>query len=98
MLAIWGVADDSHVVGIKEDLDKLEDLIPATVLDMEHPVDSVLDSDTFSGVLEGLVDNVVKEQVEESWSKDASLSDTVVDTEWFGSLTVGFDSASGVGV
>ena len=37
---------------------------------------------TFVQILECQANYMVKEEIEDCWSEDASLSDTVVDVEW----------------
>ena len=62
--ALRGLTDDGHVVGIKEDLDKLEELVGAVGHDVELAVDGVLESNTFVDAEQSLTDDVVEEEIE----------------------------------
>ena len=61
-------------------------------------INGVFDDDTFIEVTQGEANDVVEEQVEESWSEDAALAYTVVGSEWVRDHTIGFDGGARVGV
>jgi len=77
-------------------LDELVEFIAATMFDVEFAVDDVLEGDSFVDVAEGFVDHVVKGEVEECWSKNTTLTDTVVDAERLRDAAVSLSSGSGV--
>ena len=52
------------------------------VWDVEFIVHHILDGHPFVQILECQTDYMVKEEIEECWSEDAALLNTVVDVEW----------------
>ena len=93
-----GVADDSHVVSIQEDLEEEVDLAATNGGDAKLAINSVSKSYTIGGVGKGKANNVVKENCEESGGEDASLTYAIVRDEGFGEAAVGADRGVRVGV
>ena len=76
-----GITDDGHVVSVQENLNKVKELIGAAMDYVELSVNDVTDGDAFIAVLDGLVDDVIEEEVEECWGEDTPLADAIVDVE-----------------
>lgn len=86
-----GVADNSHVIRIKEDLEKEVELARADRSDTKLAIDSVAENHTVGGVGEGNANDVVKEDCKESRSKNTALTYAVVSEERLGEGAVGPD-------
>ena len=96
--ALSRVTDDSHIICIKEDLEKEVDLIGPNWSDTELAVNSVTEGHTIRGVGEGNADDIVEEDGEEGRGEDTALAYAVVGDERIRDAAIGSDRGVSVGV
>ena len=73
-----GMADNSHVICVEEDLKKEIKLAAANRSDAELAINSVTEGHTIRGVSKGNTNDVVKEDSKESRSKNTTLAYAVI--------------------